>query len=155
MKPIRPILIAATLALSLPARVVAAEPSATAPAWHRPGAAMHALLRHLDLTADQKGRIEAIHSAAKPRAEALREASRANRDALATTPPTDPAYAGLIDQSKANAATAIQMRSDVWTQVYAVLTPEQRAKVPALMAAARAKHKARAEEWAHGEFGPP
>jgi Spy/CpxP family protein refolding chaperone len=128
-------------ALPLSAAVAPAAP-AESPAYH-PRGAMHRLLRQLDLSADQQVRVRGIQHVLKPRTEALYAARRRDLATLATTPPTDPAYAALLEQSKANGAQAIQLRGDVWTQVYVLSTSEQRAKVPALLAAARRRHEAR------------
>ena len=158
MKPIRTLFLGAALSLAPLAIAVAADaPAVARPAHpgHRSGAPLQALLRHLDLSADQQARVKSIHDTVKPRVDALRETTAHNRDALATTPPTDPSYASLVEQSKANAAAAIQLRSDAWSQIYAVLTHEQRAKVPALVAAARDKRRERRQHWtAHDEVGP-
>jgi Spy/CpxP family protein refolding chaperone len=147
MKILRPILILTLMALAPPVWATAADTAPVESPAHHSHGAMHRLLRHLDLSADQQARVKAIHESLKPRAEALHSAARRDRDALATTPPTDPAYAALLEQSKADAAQAIQMRGDAWTQVYGVLTPEQRAKVPALLAAAHQKREERRQAW--------
>src|SRR5210317_1388558 len=47
---------------------------------------------HLDLTDDQRVSIENILKAAKPEIEALRDQAMANRDALESLDPSDPAY---------------------------------------------------------------
>ena len=158
MTRIRPILLGVAIVLAPLAIASAADvPAAARPAerGHGPGAALQALLSHLDLGSDQRARVKSVLDTVKPRVDALRATASRNRDALATTPPTDPSYASLVEQSKTDAAAAIQLRSDAWFQIYAVLTPEQRAKVPALVAAAREKRRAREQQWAaHGEIGP-
>ncbi len=110
--------------------------------WHEgrggPGDGIHQILDQLDLTAEQTERMQAIFTEAKPQMQAVRESGRANRDQLVTTPPTDPGYAGLIASAKANAAEKIQLMSDLWVQVYAKLTPDQRARIPGIVAAQRA-----------------
>lgn len=110
--------------------------------WHEdrggPGGGMHQILDQLDLTAEQKEQIKAIFVQAKPQMQAARESGRANRDQLVTMPPTDPGYAGLITSAKTNAAEQIQLMSDLWAQVYAKLTADQRARIPGIVAAQRA-----------------
>jgi Spy/CpxP family protein refolding chaperone len=95
---------------------------------------MH-LMHKLNLTADQKTQIKSIVMQGKSQREAAFAAAQANREALAATAPTDPKFAALIEQAKTNAAARIQERSDTWAKIYAVLTPEQRAQVPGIVAA--------------------
>ena len=104
-------------------------------------------LDQLDLTAEQKTQIHAIFDQAKPQLQATHESGRANREQLALTPPTDPAYAGLVASAKSNAAEQIQLMSDLWTQVYAKLTPDQRARIPGIVATERTERDARRASW--------
>jgi Spy/CpxP family protein refolding chaperone len=110
--------------------------------WHDgrggPGGGMHRTLDKLDLTAEQSAQIQAIFDAARPQMHAVRESERAGREQLEITPPTDPGYAGLVASAKANAAEKIQLMSDLWVQVYGKLTPDQRARIPGIVAAQRA-----------------
>jgi Spy/CpxP family protein refolding chaperone len=137
----------------------AAEPTAPAPApasapaahhWHghRGGAgSLRHVLRQLNLTPDQKTQIQAIFAQARPRTDALRASVRANRAALATTAPTDAKYPELVATEQSNAIARIERMSDLRTQVYAVLTPDQQAKIPAIVAAGQAAHAARLAAW--------
>jgi periplasmic protein CpxP/Spy len=115
--------------------------------WGGPDAGFHRVLDKLDLTADQKTQIRAIFEKAKPQMQAVHESGRANRDQLEVTPPTDAAYAGLLAFAKSNAAEQIQLMSDLWTQVYAKLTPDQRARIPGIVAAERTERDARRASW--------
>jgi Spy/CpxP family protein refolding chaperone len=157
MKILRPILLCTSAALAIPAIAFAGNVPPPAHAVH---ADHHArgvgrLLHHLDLSTEQRARVQAIHVALKPRVEAVRVAARRDRDALVTMPPTDPAYGALLEQSQADAAQAIQLRGEAWAQIYAVLTPAQQARVPALVAEARQRRDARRRAWAStGEVGP-
>jgi Spy/CpxP family protein refolding chaperone len=108
-----------------------------------PDGSMRRVLDQLDLTAQQKTQMRAIFDQARPQLQAVRESGRANRDQLDVTPPTDPAYAGLLTFAKSNAAEQVQLMSDLWTQVYAKLTPDQRARIPGIVAAERAERDAR------------
>ena len=112
-----------------------------------PGGEFHQVLEQLDLTAEQKQKIQSIFAQAKPQLQALGQTSRANREQLATTPPTDPAYAGMIAAAKANAADHIQLTSDLWLQAYVTLTPAQQARIPGIVAAERAKWDERKANW--------
>ena len=49
----------------------------------------------------------------------------------------------LLCLSLPNATEQIQLMSDLWTQVYTQLTPEQRARIPGIVAAERAEWDAR------------
>jgi len=104
-----------------------------------PDGGFHRILDQLDLTAEQKTQIHSIFDQAKPQLRAVHESGRANREQLETMPPSDPAYAGLIASAKSNAAEQIQLTSDLWTQVYAKLTAEQRARIPGIVATQRAE----------------
>jgi len=132
-----------------------APPAATAPQWH--GGHRHGGMRHvlaqLDLTQDQQAQVRSILAQAKPQFRALMADRRANHDALASTAPTDhPAYDSLLADAKTNAARSVQLRSDVWAQIHAILTPAQQAKIPGIVAADVAARDARraARQSQHG-----
>jgi Spy/CpxP family protein refolding chaperone len=112
-----------------------------------PDRGFHRMLEQLDLTADQKTQVDAIFDQAKPQLQAAHESGRANRDQLEVMPPTDPAYPGLLASAKSNAAEQIQLKSDLWTRVYAKLTPDQRARIPGIVAAERTERDARRASW--------
>lgn len=107
-----------------------------------PDRAFHRVLNQLDLTAEQKAQVRAIFDQGRPQLHAAHQSGRATRDQLEVTPPTDPAYPGMLASAKSNAADQIQLMSDLWTQVYAKLTPEQRARIPGIVAAQRAERDA-------------
>ena len=117
--------------------------AAAAHRWHgRHGAFQH-VLRELNLTPDQKAQIQSIFAQAKPQMQALRSGSRSNRELLATTPPTDPGYAALVATEQSSAAARVKLRTDLWGQIYAVLTPAQQAAIPGIVATQKAKWEAR------------
>jgi Spy/CpxP family protein refolding chaperone len=118
-----------------------------------PDGGFHRVLDQLDLSAEQKTQIHSIFDQAKPQMQAARESGRANRDQLDVTPPTDAAYAGLLTFAKSNAAEQIQLMSDLWTQVYAKLTPDQRARIPGIVAAERTERDARRASWKQQHAG--
>lgn len=109
--------------------------------------ALHRVLNQLDLTTEQKAQVRAIFDQAKPQLHATHQSGRATRDQLEVTPPTDPAYAGMLASAKASAVDQIQLMSDLWTRVYAKLTPDQRARIPGIVAAERAERDARRASW--------
>lgn len=92
-----------------------------------------AILHHLDLTAEQRDRVRTIHEAAATDGRHLREKMEADRVALMTVAPTDPAYAATVAAAKAHAAALVDHHAALWAKVYAVLTPAQQAKVPELV----------------------
>jgi periplasmic protein CpxP/Spy len=140
-----------------PATDAAQAPAATAGQGWRGGArqgGFRQVLAKLNLNADQQVQIKSILAQSKPQFRALMASNRANREALATTAPTEhPAYDSLLATSKANAASGIQLRSDVWAQIHAVLTPAQQAQIPGIVAAQKAARDARRAAWqsTHGQ----
>ncbi len=115
---------------------------------------MHRTLDKLDLTAEQSAQIQAIFDAARPQMQAVRETERASREQLETTPPTDPGYAGIVASAKSNAAEQIQLMSDAWAKVYEKLTPDQRARIPGIVAAQRAERDAHRASRGQPPSGP-
>ncbi len=120
-----------------------------APAWHQGGAgAMGMVLHKLNLGADQKAQVKAIFASQKTQFEALRQSAKANRQALATTPPTDPGYAALVETEQHNAATRIMLEHQTWKQIYeSVLTKQQQQQIPGIAAAAQAARESKMEAW--------
>ena len=75
----------------------------------------------------------------------LQDRAGLGHEALMAASPTDANYPSLLATEKSNAAARVQAMSDIKSQIYAVLTPEQRAQVPSLIAAEQA---ARAQKFA-------
>jgi protein CpxP len=132
------------------AQTSAPDTTAAPPAAHEHGhAGMHGhhspfmhVLHQLNLTADQKTQVHSIIDAAHPRMASLHGSSRDTMASIMSTAPTDPNYPALIEKAKSNALAHIQLMSDLHAQIYAVLTPEQQAKIPAIVAAQKAKWQA-------------
>lgn len=101
------------------------------------------LVQKLDLTDEQRQRVRALIDASKAQRQSLFEQQRANARASLNTLPDDPSYLAMIEQRKQLATEAIQQRSDLNVQIYALLTPEQKAKVPALIEEMKAKAQER------------
>jgi len=123
----------------------------TAGHWHHGHGGLGSMgfvLHKLNLTAEQKTQIKAIFAGQKSQFEALRASEKSNRQALATTAPTDPGYPALIETAKSNAATRITLASQTWSQIHeSVLTKEQRAQIPAIVAAAQAARASKEAAW--------
>jgi Spy/CpxP family protein refolding chaperone len=145
MSPSRTLLPALILAATFSAVSYAenAPDAATAPAASAPwsdeqsnhrAAFMH-LMHQLNLSADQKTQIKSILMQGKSQRKAALAAAHVNRQALAAIAPTDPKFAALIEQAKSNAVASIQERSETWAKIFAILTPEQQAQIPGIVAA--------------------
>ncbi|HMN45591.1 MAG TPA: Spy/CpxP family protein refolding chaperone [Povalibacter sp.] len=111
------------------------------------GAPLMGTLRQLDLTDEQKQSVRSVFANTRQQREALRDQQRSNRTALASTMPDDPKYPALIADRKKLAADAIQQSSDTQTQIYALLTPEQKAQIPQLLAERKARWEERRERF--------
>jgi Spy/CpxP family protein refolding chaperone len=105
------------------------------------------VLHQLNLTADQKTQIHSIFEGARPQMESLGKSTRENMEQLMSTPPGDAAYSALVESAKSNAVAHIKLITDTQAQIYAVLTPEQQGKIPAIVAAEKAKREAAKQKW--------
>lgn len=122
--------------------------SAPQPRWHQGHRGeYHRILAQLNLSGDQRTQIKSIMTQVKPQLLAQRDAARVTRDSLAATAPTDPNYPALVAAAQSNAASAVQLRSNVWGQIYAVLSPAQQAQVPEIVAQQKAERAARKAAW--------
>jgi Spy/CpxP family protein refolding chaperone len=135
--------------------------SGGAPQWHHRhnggGLGVMGLVLHkLSLGADQKAQIKAIFAGEKSQFEALHQSAKANRQALAMTPPTDPGYAALIETEQHNAATRIMLEQQTWKQIYeSVLSKQQQQQIPGIVAAAQAARESRMGAWKAQHPQPP
>jgi periplasmic protein CpxP/Spy len=102
---------------------------------------MH-VLHQLNLTDAQKTQIHSIYKAARPQMESLAESTHQNMAELMSTSPQDAGYTALVEKSKADALAHIKLITDTQAQIYAVLTPEQQAKIPDIVAAEKARREA-------------
>ena len=114
--------------------------------WHRHGhpgmgggfdGGFMAALHQLNLSDAQKQSIHGIMSTAHTSMQSSRAAPSAALQAFATALPDDPNYpqvvANAIQQSQQMAAEHIRHISDIRTQVYAVLSADQKKQLPALL----------------------
>jgi Spy/CpxP family protein refolding chaperone len=134
----------------------AAAPAPHAGHWHHRGSMMVGALVHatkqLDLTAAQQQSIKTILSAARAQHQANAQASPLDLTVLAN--PGDPNYATAVQSAKTLAANRIQLQSDLQTQIYNVLTPEQKTKLPQVLADMKAKFQQRRAAWhSHHDSG--
>jgi Spy/CpxP family protein refolding chaperone len=82
-------------------------------------------IHQLQLTDDQKQQIKSLVSAARNAAK-----SEARPDLSVLANPSDPNYASALQSAKDRAASIVQHWSDLQMQIYNVLTPEQKARLP-------------------------
>jgi Spy/CpxP family protein refolding chaperone len=97
------------------------------------------ILHKLNLSAQQKSVVKSLVAQARSERASQRDALLANHVALEATPPNDANYAGLVSTAQANATAAVQARANLWSQIYGVLTPDQRAQIPGIVAAEQAR----------------
>ena len=110
------------------------------------GMTLHAT-KQLNLTADQQASIKSILSTAHAQAKAARAANGSAVDMSVLANPGDPNYATALQSAKTLAANRIQNESELQGQIYNVLTPAQKAQLPTVLAAMKAKAEARRAAW--------
>jgi Spy/CpxP family protein refolding chaperone len=139
-------IVAASFATLSVAQSTAAAPGTAVSQGHghfRHRALYAHLLHKLNLSAQQKGEIRTLMAQNRSERSSLMSSVRTNRAALESTSPADSSYAGLVSTAQANASAAVQARANLWSQIYAVLTPDQKAQIPGIVAA----EQARRAEW--------
>lgn len=102
---------------------------------------LRAALRQLNLTDAQKQSVRSILESAREQARAERQS--APIDLVALGNPADPNHAAAVAAAKARADARIQQMSDVQQQLYSLLTADQKAKLPTLLANLQQKRQAR------------
>ncbi|TDU31040.1 Spy/CpxP family protein refolding chaperone [Panacagrimonas perspica] len=132
----KPMLLAAGLGLAAVGGAFAAGTTGAAPSGdgprHDPAARM---AKYLSLDETQKTNVSAIFERNRPANEALRERSKANREALRALKPGTPDYS-TRSQALADAAGTLErdrvlQRTQMNAEFATVLTPEQLAKMQA------------------------
>ena len=110
--------------------------------------------KQLNLTTDQQASIESILSNA--RAQHRAAASTAQVDLMTLANPGDPNYATALQSAKAAAADRLQNEVELQSQIYNVLTADQKAKLPQVLADMKSKLEARRSAWRqHGAAAAP
>lgn len=109
------------------------------------------VLKQLNLTPAQQQSVHGIFAAATPQMKALRTQMHTSMQALQMTMPDDPNYAAVVaqatQQSQQFAAAMIQHTSEVRTQIYAILSTEQKQKIPQLLSQIAAQREQRRQQW--------
>jgi Spy/CpxP family protein refolding chaperone len=103
--------------------------------------------KQLNLTADQQASIKTILTTAHAQAKAARAAGQAPVDMAVLGNPGDPNYATALQSAKTLAATRIQNESELQGQIYNVLTADQKAQLPAVLATLKAQAQQRRSVW--------
>jgi Spy/CpxP family protein refolding chaperone len=134
----------------------AASTTTTAPAaghkWHRHrgGMMLGTTLRatkQLNLTADQEASIKSILANAHAQMKAERASGQAPVDMSVLGNPGDPNYANALQSAKTLAANRIQQESELQGQIYNVLTAQQKAQLPTVLASMKAQAEQRRQQW--------
>lgn len=84
-------------------------------------------IRELNLSAEQRRNMRMLIDQSEQQDIATLRTNRQNLATLAD--PNAPGYEAAVHWAKTNAADRVQRRSDLYTGIFALLTPEQRAKL--------------------------
>ena len=143
---------AAAAATTAPAPTAATAPAPAGGNWHqhfhRGGMLVGMLLRathQLNLTAEQQTAIKGILSSARTQRQAA--AGSAGFDLMTLANPGDPNYATALQNAKTAAANRLQSQVELQSQIYNVLTADQKAKLPQVLADMKSKAEQRRAAW--------
>jgi Spy/CpxP family protein refolding chaperone len=147
----------ATAQTTAPATTTTTAPE-TGHKWHghRGGFLLGTTLRatkQLNLTAEQQASIKTILSNARAQAKAARASSQSSLDVTVLGNPGDPNYAAALQSAKTLAANRIQTESELQGQIYNVLTAQQKAQLPTVLAEMKAKAAERRAAWEQQHAG--
>jgi Spy/CpxP family protein refolding chaperone len=143
--------VAAVSTTSTPAATTAATtPAPGGKHWHHRhgGMLVGMMLRathQLNLTAEQQTTIKGILSTA--RAQHGAAAGTASVDMMTLANPGDPNYATALQNARTAAATRLQKQVELQSQIYNVLTADQKAKLPQVLADMKTKAEQRRAAW--------
>src|SRR6266702_7116806 len=106
--------------------------------------------RQLNLTQEQQAAIKGILSNARAQHQAAAGTGRPDLMTLAN--PGDPNYAAALQNAKTAAANRFQSEVELQGQIYNVLTADQKAKLPQVLADMKSKAEQRRAAWSqqHG-----
>jgi Spy/CpxP family protein refolding chaperone len=132
------------------AATAAAAPAPGGKHWHHRhgGMLVGVMLRathQLNLTAEQQTTIKGILSSARAQHESA--AGTASFDVMTLANPGDPNYATALQNAKTAAATRLQNQVELQSQIYNVLTADQKAKLPQVLADMKTKAEQRRAAW--------
>lgn len=133
-----------------------AATTTTAPAvghrWHRHHGGMMVGMtlraaRQLNLTADQQASIKSILANARAQMKAAHASGQGPVDMTVLGNPGDANYATALQSAKTLAANRIQQESELQGQIYNVLTAQQKAQLPTVLASMKAQAEQRRQQW--------
>jgi len=101
--------------------------------------------KQLNLTSEQQAAIKTIMSTARAQHKAAMGSG--NVDMMTLANPGDPNYATALQNAKAAAAARLQNEVELQSQIYNVLTADQKAKLPQVLADMKSKFEARRAAW--------
>ncbi len=118
--------------------------------WHRHHGGLLGLTlratKQLNLTAEQQASIKSILSTARAQAKAA-HAAAAPVDPSVLGNPGDANYATALQSAKTHASNRIQAESELQGQIYNVLTAQQKAQLPTVLASIKAQAAQRRADW--------
>jgi Spy/CpxP family protein refolding chaperone len=146
---------AAATTSTTPTAAAATTPAPGGRHWHhRQGGMLVGVMlratRQLNLTADQQTAIKGILSTARAQHQAAAGTAgvaSAGVDIVALGNPGDPNYAAALQNAKTAAANRLQKEVDLQGQIYNVLTADQKAKLPQVLADMKSKAEQRRAAW--------
>ena len=141
------------LAASAGPRAYAAHEHRHEHSYRQRGPFMHAL-RKLGLTRQQRSQVRELLHASREEGKMEKFPAAPTWQALAN--PGDPHHAEAVQAAQVRAAGRIQRRSELEGKIYALLTSEQKATLPTILAHmrdGRAEHRAR--HWARRDSPSP
>jgi Spy/CpxP family protein refolding chaperone len=103
--------------------------------------------KQLNLTAEQQASIKTILSTAREQAKAAHAAGGSSIDPAVLGNPGDANYATALQTAKTASATRLQNESEIQGQIYNVLTAQQKAQLPTVLASMKAQAAARRAAW--------
>ncbi len=128
------------------------------PGKDRQGREFGRMFKHLELTDEQKTQAKALFSASREKTSSLREASKANRSKMRELTANggfdEAQIVALANEQAAVEAQVTVERLRVRSQMYNLLTPEQKAKAEEMKNSFKEKRKGRFERFKKERAAP-
>lgn len=105
--------------------------------------------QELNLTDSQRQAIRDLMKNA--RSDAMKQRSEQGYDITVLGDPGNANYSAALEQAKQQAAQRVQRASDLQLQVYNLLTPEQKAKLPTVLSNMKAERETRRQQRQQGK----
>jgi Spy/CpxP family protein refolding chaperone len=141
---------AATTTAATTATAITPAPAPGGQHWHHRhggmlvGGLLHAT-RQLNLTEQQQTTIHEILSTARSQRQAQAGTNGIDMTVLAN--PGDPNYPAALQAAKSKMQARLQSEADLQSQIYNVLTADQKAKLPQVLATLKAQAEQRRAAW--------